>query len=77
MRKDVLNSIRKLERVYVAKPILNVRVDYELCQPQDFTAQMEGVSKSRLLALLSRERLHWLQVHVVVEMQVIQVLSAC
>lgn len=36
---------------------------------------MEGIAETRLLALLGRQSLDWLQVEVVVQMQVIQVLA--
>ena len=36
---------------------------------------MEGIAKSRLLALLGGQRLHRLQIEVVIQMQVVQVLA--
>jgi len=52
-----------------------VRVDDEFRETEDFSAQMESVSESRLLSLFRRESLDGLQVHVVIEMEVVQVLS--
>lgn len=57
MRKDVLQSIGQLEGVNVAKSELDVCVDDKLGETQNFTAQVECVSKTRLLALLRRQRL--------------------
>lgn len=54
--KDVLQRVRELERVDVAESELHVRVDDELRQPEDLTAQMEGVSETGLLTLLRGER---------------------
>ena len=73
--EQVLQSIRKLESIDVSKSELDVRVDDELGQPQDFSTQVEGVSKSGSLSLLGRERLDRLQVHVVIQMEVVQILS--
>lgn len=55
MCKDVLDSIRQLEGVDVSKSELDVRVDNELCETQDFTTQVERISETRLLALLRRQ----------------------
>jgi hypothetical protein len=52
-----------------------VGVDNELCQSQDFSTEMEGVSESGSLSLLGREGLDRLQVHVVIQVKVVQVLS--
>ena len=74
MCEDVLQSIRKLERVNVTETVLDVGIDNELGEAKDFTTKVEGISKPRLLPLLRRQRLDGFQVHVVVEMQVVQVL---
>jgi hypothetical protein len=55
--KNVLDGIRQLEGVDVTKSELDVRIDDELCKTQDFTAQVERVSETRLLALLRRQSL--------------------
>jgi hypothetical protein len=52
-----------------------VRVDDELGQSQDFSTEMESVSESGSLSLLGREGLDRFQVHVVIQMKVVQVLS--
>lgn len=38
-------------------------------------AQVEGIAKARLLALLRGQSLHWLQVEVVVQVKVVQILA--
>ena len=75
MTEDVLQCIGQLERVDVAKTELHVRIDDQLRETEDFSAQVESISESRLLTLLRCQRLDRLQVHVVVEMEVVQVLS--
>jgi len=56
-------------------PVLDVRVHHELGQPQDLSAEVEGVAEARLLALLGGERLDGLEVEVVVEVEVVDVLA--
>lgn len=60
----ILDGISELEGIHVAKPELNVRVNHELCESNDFTTKMEGIPEARLLSLLGRESLNRLQVHV-------------
>ena len=50
-------------------------VDDELGEPQDFSAEVKGVAEPGLLSLLRGQRLHRLQVEVVVKMEIVQVLS--
>ena len=52
MREDVLERIGQLEGIDVAEAILHVRIDDKLCETQNLTAQVEGVSETRLLTLL-------------------------
>lgn len=73
--EHVLKTVGELERVDVAQTELDVGVDDELGETQDLSDQVEGVSESRLFSLLGRQRLDRLQVHVVVQVQVVQVLS--
>mmetsp|Transcript_26458 Transcript_26458/g.83860 ORF Transcript_26458/g.83860 Transcript_26458/m.83860 type:complete len:710 (-) Transcript_26458:29-2158(-) len=73
--KDVLQAIGELEGIDVTQTELHVTVDDQLCQTHDLAAQVEGVAEPRLLALLGRQRLHRLQVEVVVEVQEVQVLA--
>jgi hypothetical protein len=55
MSEDVLESVRKLERVDVAETELDMRVDHELGQPQNLTTEMKGISETRLFTLLGGE----------------------
>jgi hypothetical protein len=75
VREDVLQPVRELEGVDVAQPVLHVRVHHELGQPQDLAAEVEGVAEARLLALLGGQRLHGLEVEVVVEVEVVDVFA--
>lgn len=74
MSECVLQAINKLEGIHIAQPVLHMRVHHQLCQTQDFMTEMESISKSTLLAFLGCEGLDWLQVEVVVQMEVVQVL---
>ena len=73
--KDVLDAVSELERVHIVESVLDVRVDDELREAQDLSAQMESVSETRLFALLGRQSLDGLQVEVVVQMEIVEVLS--
>ncbi len=75
MRKGVLQAICKLESIHIAQAELDVGIHDQLGEPQDLTAQVEGIAEARLLPLLCRQRLDGLQVEVVVQMQVVQVLA--
>ena len=56
MRKDVLQSICQLERVDISETVLDVGVDHKLRETEDFTAQVERVSETRLLSLFRSQR---------------------
>lgn len=71
MTENILQSISKLKGIDIAESELNVRINDKLGEPQDFTTQVESISKARLLALFGCERLYRLQVHVVVEVEII------
>lgn len=73
--KHVLQTICKLEGIHITKSELNVGVDNELGQSQNFSTKMEGVSESGSLSLFGRERLDGLQVHVVIQVKVVEILS--
>lgn len=74
MSEDILQSISKLESINVAKPKLNMCINNELGEPQDFATQVEGIPEARLLAFFGCECLDRLQVHVIVKVKVVQVL---
>ena len=67
MRKDVLQRVCELESIDIVNTELNVSINDKLRRTQDFSTQVTSVSKARLLALPHSERLHRLQVHVVVK----------
>ena len=46
-------------------------VDGELGKPQDLTAQVKRVPEPRLLSFLGGEGFHWLQIEIVIQMQII------
>jgi len=52
-----------------------MRVDHQLGQPQDFSAKMEGISEARLLSFFGCQSFDWLEIEVVVEMEIVQVFS--
>ena len=72
VREAVLQAVRQLVRVDVAQSELDVAVHDDLRQAQDLARQVERVAEAALLALLRRQRLHRLQVEVVVPVQVVQ-----
>ena len=75
MGEGVLQAICQLESIYIAQPELNIGVHHQLGQPQNLSAQMESIAKPRLLPLLGGQGLDWLQVEVVVQMQVVEILA--
>jgi hypothetical protein len=70
-----LQTVGKLESIDITESILYVQIDDELRQSQNLTNEMERISETRLLSLFCSECLDWLQIHVVIEMKVIQILS--
>jgi len=70
-----LKTIGKLESIDVSESVLNVRVDDEFRETEDFSTQVESVSESRLLSFFRGKGLDGLQIHVVIEMKVVQVLA--
>mmetsp|Transcript_29770 Transcript_29770/g.62392 ORF Transcript_29770/g.62392 Transcript_29770/m.62392 type:complete len:390 (-) Transcript_29770:1623-2792(-) len=75
MGERVLEPICQLECIDVAETKLNIRIDNDFRQTEDLTAQVESVAESRLLALLGCQRLHWLQIKVVIKMEIIEILA--
>ena len=64
--EGIQDAICQLKGVNVAKAVLNLSIDNQFCQAQDFSHQVEGVAKTRLLALLGSECFDRLQIEVVV-----------
>jgi hypothetical protein len=52
-----------------------MRVDDEFRETENLTTQVECVTESRLLTLFGCQRLHWFQVEVVVQVEVVQVFT--
>ena len=75
MGKGVLQAVSQLEGVHIAQAELDICIHNQLGQPQNLTAQVEGIAEARLLPLLGRQRLDRLQVEIVVQMQVVEVLA--
>ena len=75
MGEGVLQAICQLESIYIAQPELDICIHHQLGQPQNLAAQMECIAKPGLLPLLGGQGLDWLQVEVVVQMQVVEVLA--
>jgi hypothetical protein len=75
MSKDVLEAICKLEGIDVAQSELDVGIDNELGEAEDLATQMEGVTETRLLALLGGESLDGFEVEVVIEVQIVEILA--
>lgn len=75
MGEGVLQAVCKLEGVHIAQPELDIGIHYQLGQPQNLSAKVEGVAEAGLLTLLGGQGLHRLQVEVVVQVQVVEVLA--
>lgn len=75
MGEGVLQAICQLESIYIAQPELDIGIHHQLGQPQNLSAQMECIAEPGLLPLLGGQGLDWLQVEVVVQMQVVEVLA--
>lgn len=75
MREHVLKTISKLESVDITKSELNVGVNNELGETKDFSTKVESVTESRLLSLLGGKSFNWLEVKIVIKMEVIEILS--
>ena len=74
VRHGVLQPVRQLEGVHVVESVLHVGVHQQLRQPQDLTTQVERVTESGFLSFLGGQSFDWLQVEIVVQMQVVQIL---
>ncbi len=70
VRKDVVQPIRQLVGIHVAEAKLHVRINDQLDKAQDLPAEVKGIPKAALLALLCGERLDRLEVKVVIEVEV-------
>lgn len=75
MGEHVLQTVCKLESIDVAQSKLDVGVHDKLGESKDLSTQVEGVSESRLLPLLRGKGFDRFQIHVVIEMEVVKVLS--
>jgi pyrimidine operon attenuation protein/uracil phosphoribosyltransferase len=53
--EDILECISQLEGIDIAKTELNMCVNDKLSKTKNFAAQVESVSKTRLLTFLSRK----------------------
>lgn len=68
-------SMSNLEGIHIAQSVLYMAVHHELCQSQNLSTQMESVTKTTLLSLFGGQRLDRLQVEVVVQMEIVEVLT--
>ena len=75
MSKYVLHSISQLKRIHIIQPVLDMRIHNQFSQSQNFSTQMERISETRLLSLLSGQCFNGFQVEVVVQMKVVQVFT--
>lgn len=73
--EHVLKTVSKLESVDITETELNVGVNNELGETKDFSTKVESVTKSRLLSLFGGKSLNGLQIKIVIQMEVVEVLS--
>ena len=75
MSNSILKTISKLECIHIVQPVLNMGIHQKLGQSQNLSAQMKSVSESWFLSLFGCQCLDWFQVEIVIQMQIIQILS--
>lgn len=75
VRIHVLETIVELECIDVTQAVLHVAVDDELDNTEDFTAEVEGITETGFLALFGSQCLDWFKIEVVIQVQVVEVLS--
>ena len=75
MGKNVLKAVGELKGVDVTESVLDVGVDNQFREAEDFATQVEGVSKTRFFAFFGREGFDGLEVKVVVKMEIVKVLA--
>jgi hypothetical protein len=56
VRKNILNSIRELEGINVAKTVLDMGINDKLRQAKNFSTEVESIPETRLLPLFSGQR---------------------
>jgi hypothetical protein len=72
MIKGILEAIGQLVGVNIAQTILNVTVNHQFGQAQNFTRQVESVSEPTFLSFLGGESFRWFQVEIIIQVKVIQ-----
>ena len=75
MSKHVLQTISQLEGIHIVQAVLHVRIHNQFGQPQNLTAQMEGVTESGFFTLFGRQSLDRFQVEIVIQMQVVEIFA--
>lgn len=75
MVEGVLKAIGELVGIEVPQPVLDVRVDDQLGEAEDFPREVERISEAGLLPLLGGEGLGRFEVEVVVKVQVVELLA--
>ena len=73
--KHVLEAIGQLERVHIVQSVLDMTIHNQFRQTKNFTAKMESITESGLFTFFSGQSLHGLQIEVVIQMQIVQVLT--
>ena len=75
MSKRILQPIRKLVRIHIPKPVLDMRVNNDFRKPENLSKEMERISKAGLFTLFCRQCFDGFKVEIVVQVEVVQVLS--
>lgn len=50
------NQKAYLKRIHISQPVLDVAVHHQLSQPQDLSAQMEGIPKTGFFSFLDKTK---------------------
>jgi hypothetical protein len=56
VRKNILDGIRELEGINIAKTILDMGINDKLRQAKNFSTQVESIPETRLLPLFRGQR---------------------
>jgi hypothetical protein len=75
MGNSILEAISQLEGVNIIEPVLHMAVHNQFGHTQNFSTQMERISKSALLTLLCGQSFDRFQVEIVIQMEIVQILS--
>jgi hypothetical protein len=75
MSKNILESVCELEGVDIPQTELDVGINNKLGETKNFTTKMEGISETGFFSFFRGQGLDRLEIHIVIEMEVVQILE--